>query len=370
MCRWLARLALITMGPLTVALAVGGDPQADARKWLEPKAFPFSEAKLPFAKALGELMEKTGNSIRDERKQIENPKVSLPMGPTTFWPALDEIGRASGVGFSAYGDGVVLTDTPYRAVPTAYGGIFRVAHRRTTLVRDEETDSRHCQLALDVTWEPRFQPFYVDLKQAKVTFAPDAKGKQLVEEGRGRGKVPAPGRSTTELDVQTAAPDRTSPKIASVEGTVWALGPSKMLTFTFDKLAIQKAAFKEPPTKTEDGVTVSILGIKPVRDEAILVKVKIDNPKGTVSFDSHESWIDNSRMALIKMVGGKQRVLVPVGISASTLQWPRAQVEYEFNATEGQALPTSLDGWTLTYVTPGRIVEVTANFKLENLKLP
>ena len=362
-------IAMALASAVAFCHAAQGDPEAEARKALEPRTFTFSQPSLPLDKALAELTAKTGNRVADTRKSATNPALNLPKEPTTFWQALDAIGRISGVGFSAFGEtGVALTDAPYRAMPTAYAGIFRIARRRVAVIRDDETDSRQCQLAFDVTWEPRFQPFYVDLKLVKLTFAPDAKQKQLTDEVRGRGRVHVAGRSAIEFDAHTAAPDRTCPKIALLEGTVWALGPSRMVPFTFDKLALQKPGAKDPPRRTEDGVTVTILSIKR-QTEVLLVKLKVESPKGAIGFDSHESWLDNNRIMLTKEVGGKQRVLLPTG-SQEERQWPRAEIEYAFTETEGLSLPASLDGWTLRYEAPGRIVEVTAKFKLENLALP
>ena len=351
------------------SVAAQDDPEAAARRALEPQSVTFSQATLPLDKALAELTAKTGNRVGDSRKQAANPNVALPKGPTTYWQALDAIGRASGVGFSPFGDGgVTLTDAPYRPVTTAYGGIFRVATRRVGVSRDEETQARHCQLAFDIAWEPRFQPFFVDLRQVKLTFAPDAFQKQLIDDVAGRGRVHVAGRSAIELDIQSAAPDRSCPKIASLEGTLWALGPNRMIPFTFNKLTAEKTAFKDPPRKTEDGVTVTLVWIKR-QTGVLLVKVKIENPKGTVRFDSHESWLDNNRISITKEIGGKKRVLQPTG-SQEERQWPRAEIVYEFTETETQSLPASLDGWTLQYETPGRIVELTAKVKLENLALP
>jgi hypothetical protein len=356
-----------------MAVAVTGedDPEAAARKELAPRSVTFSKRMLPLQDALAELARATGNRVGDTRRQKTNPMVPLPAGATSFWPALDAIGKASGIGFSPYlaEAGVALTDTPYRPVPTAYAGIFRVAARRRGVNLDEETQTRHCQVALDIAWEPRFRPFYLDLRQVKLTFAPDAKKKVLEDKAAGRGAVHVAGRSAIELEGLSAAPDRTCPKIASLQATLWAVGPSKMLTFTFNKLGVQKPGEKPsvPLQAIQEGVTVRIMSIRRQAD-VLLVKVDIENPKGSPGFESHQSWLDNNRIVLRQDAGNK-RALVPTG-SQENLKGRRAEVTYEFAESGGQPLPATLDGWSLRYETPGRIVELTAPFTLTELVLP
>jgi hypothetical protein len=366
----LLALALASLA-LAASFAGDNDPKVAARKALAPRQITFSKLALPLNEALAELLKGTGNVVGDQRRAKTTSQINLPADPTTFWPALDAIGTASGIGFSANlaDGGVALTDGPYRPVSTAYGGIFRIALRRLAVVRDEETNTRHCQLALDVAWEPRFQPFYLDLKELKVTFAPDAKKNVVEDKVLSRGPAHVAGRCATELDVLTAAPDRTCPKIASMQGTLWAVGPSTMLAFSFDKVALLKPG--QPPTplmQTQDGVTVKIASIRR-NGAALLVKVQIENPKGSPGFESHqqESWLDNNRIVLTSK--DKKRLLNSTG-SAVALKRSGAEIVYEFAEAANQPLPATLQGWTLRYETPGRIVELTAPFAFKGIALP
>lgn len=357
---------------LTVGAPAQDDSQAVARKQLDPRGIAFSAPALTLQRALAEVATQTGNTIGDLRRQKTNPTVTLPAGKTMFWPALDALAKASGIGYSAYSAdaGVALTDTPYRAVPTAYAGIFRIALRRIAVSRDEETQAHHLQLAFDIAWEPRFRPFYIDLRQIKLAYAPDARGKALHDTVAGRSAVPVAGRTAIEIDALATAPDRSCPRIASLEGTLWAVGPSKMLAFRFDKLAIQKPGSKGPvaPPATQDGVTVTIAAIRRQAD-ALLVAVEIENPKGGPSFETHQSWLDNNRIVLSRGAGDRKMTLTPTG-SRDELRGSGAKVVYVFAESAEQRLPATLDGWTLEYETPGRIVELTAPFALKDLALP
>src|SRR5262249_6181712 len=147
---------------LALSVGLAGQDDAGARKELTPRPITFSKAALPLDKALAELQAQTGNVVADPRRQKTNPEVALPVGPMPFWPAIDAVAKASGIGISPYlVDGAVaLTDSPYRSGATAYAGLFRLMLRRLSVTRDEETQAHQCHLAVDVAWEPRFRPFY------------------------------------------------------------------------------------------------------------------------------------------------------------------------------------------------------------------
>jgi hypothetical protein len=351
---------------LTVAFA--GDSSPATRKELAPRTVRFSKPQLPLEQALTELTAQSGNSVADQRRVKTNPTVAVPAEPTTFWPALDAIAQAAGIGFSPYiaDGGVAMIDSAHRRVPTAHIGLFRVAVRRIAVSRDEETQTHHCQLAVEVAWEPRFRPFYVELRQMKLTFAPDANQKQLQTKVRAGGAVSVAGRSAIELDVLSPAPERSSPRLATFDGMIWAVGPTRMLAFRFDKLAI--GAKQSLPPATQEDVKVAVTSIRRV-SEALLVTVEIENPKETPAFDSHQSWVDNNRLLLFRGTDNKKQVFTAITSNVAA-QATRARITYAFAESAELPLPKTLDGWTLQYETPARIVELTVPFTLKDLPLP
>jgi hypothetical protein len=367
------RFAAFLAVAVTVAAtyAAQDDPPKAAPKELAPRPVVFSKPTLPLQQALAELAAQTGNPVTDLRRQKTNPTLAVPTGAMTFWPALDAIAKASGIAYSTYVNegGVALTDTPYRVTPAAYSGLFRIALRRTSVSLDEETQTHHLHLAFDIAWEPRFRPFYIDLRQAQLTFAPDADKKQAQDTVRTRSPVPVAGRTAVEIETTAAAPKRSCPAIAALEGKLWAIGPSKMLAFRFGKLAIQKPGSKGPaaPPATQEDVTVTLAAIRRQAD-ALLVTVEIENPKGGPVFDTHQSWLDNNRIVLANGLGARKwTVTAP---ERDEMRGNRAKLVYAFVESAEQRLPNSLDGWTLTYETPGRIVELMAPFTLKDLALP
>jgi hypothetical protein len=321
---------------------------------------------LSLQDALEQLQRQTGNAVGDLRATKTNPTLQLAHTQGTFWPLLDEIGKASGAGFTLYGPdgGVALIDTPYRAVPTSYSGLFRVSVKRVLASLDLETKSHHVQTSLDVAWERALQPFYLEVASLEVT---DAKGKQRVD---ARGQISVAGRSATELDLRLPAPPRSTPRLAMLEGRLAVIGPSRMLDFTFDKLA-PLGADDKPRRLTQDGVSVSLTRLS-VGRERWRVDVLIENPPGGPSFDTFQSWLDNNRIALVREEGGKKEVWTPGPSDEQQLGDPsprRAHVSYYFpiERTSRAGLPAD---WVLHYRTPGRIVQLDVPFEFRDIPLP
>src|SRR5687768_10034041 len=111
---WSIGLALTGIVLLIAIPSFAGENRAPAE--LAARPFTFSKPALPLEQALSELTTRTGNAVADTRTRKSSPMVRLPMGPTTFWPALDALADAGGIGYTAYTDagGVALVDGPYR----------------------------------------------------------------------------------------------------------------------------------------------------------------------------------------------------------------------------------------------------------------
>ncbi|MCI0379497.1 MAG: hypothetical protein L0215_17960 [Gemmataceae bacterium] len=339
-----------------------------ARKDLEPRLVHFAAEPISVARAL-EALRESGNAVRDLRKNKR--KDTFSFGKTTalpFWEALDRISQQAGCAISLYEPegGVALIDGKPRDVPTYYQGIFRIANKRTVLSRDEGTDQHSCTVTLEVAWEPRNEPLFLDVGPMRARFAADDKKKELTASVSGSGKMAVAGRTAVEMEVRLPAPDRTAPKLASLEGSLKALGPGKMLTFVFGDLK-PPAQGKPAPHQMRDGVRVSLTHIKP-RSDSLSVHVLIENPKGTPQFESYQSWLDNNRIHLEKGEGDRKQVItLPFGAEEelgprSALQ---AKMGYHFSPAPGD-----LEGWKLVYRTPGPMVEMDVPFQLKDLRLP
>lgn len=342
----------------------------DAKKALEPKLFTLPRKSQPLSAWLDFLHSETGNLVLDRRRTVSNASLLLDPERTSFWQALAAIADKANCDISLYeADGkLALVEKKLAAARkkehSATSGIFFIRAKRVTLAKDLETNTHTCTITLEVAWEPRFEPFYLDPGPVHVVFSSDGNAGPRIERAPGRGQVSVAGRVATEVEVRLPGPDRKSPTIQLVEGTLRVIGPSKMLDFRFDKLQPIKKS-EERRTQSQDGVKVTLLGIKAAR-ERWTVDVLVENPAGGPVFESYQTWLDNNRIALER---GKER-WIPEPDAEEQLEdltATRAVVRYYFTTKGFKGEPSE---WTLLYRTPGRIVEATAPFSFKNLPLP
>ncbi len=360
------------------ALPGENDSFALTRQELKPRTLTLKNPAILLSAALAVLQEKTGNTIADRRRDKSDPMLSLDLDNVSFWPALESIARAAGCGISLYQhDGAVaLVNAPHRPMPLSHSGIFRFAVKRLAVSRDEETGTSACTVLIEVAWEPRFVPLYLTTGPIRAAFSPDAAGQELRAKLEGRGRDLVAGRTAFDLEVRLPAPKRSAATLAHFQGELKFLGPSKMLTFVFSPLkTIAKNNRQEHLEQTQDGVKVRISEVK-TKSTLWSVAVEIDNPQGPV-FESFQAstWLRNNRITLEKGTGTNRQTW-PRRIEDETeLESPappfatRAVVQYFFKVRPDTNPGTPAD-WSLTYRTPGRLVELTVPFTFKDLPLP
>jgi len=316
--------------------------------------------------ALASVERQTGNTIVDQRMQKSEDQIKLDLNKVSFWQALDAIARTANVAFSPYrAEGAVaVIDGPYRSVPVSYNGLFRVAVKGTTVHNDLESDTRTCTANLEIAWEPRFQPFYLDVGAAAVVFAADGTGKKMHATIAAQGKQPVTQRGAVEIPVLMSAPQRTSARIESFTGKLSFVGPTRMLVFTFNDLKPTGL-----PVQEKEGVTVQMARIVVTADRWS-VDVNIQNPPGGPEFESFQSWLQNNEIRLEKGKGGEDLIWKPSG-EEHRVSSDRAAATYHFlHRGRTPELIGKLGDWRIAYQTPARIVEVEATYAFKDVPLP
>lgn len=350
------RVVSCCVGLLVCGLAHPQDDEV-AKALRELNARPFaSGAPLSLSKILEAVESQTGSPLRDRRTTKSDPVLRLRGNPKTYWEAAAAIADAVGCGLSVYDPaGPALVDGVLPASQSvALDGIVRIALKRWTLVRDEETGTHSAHVALDVAWEPRFEPFYLEVRPAKAS----VEKKKYDIAGQGRQSVA--GRRATEILLRMPAPPRAATHVDALEGELRFVGPSRMLEFAFGDASA-------PAPASQDGVTVSI---KPAPRNPWAFDVAIRNPPGGPVFESFQSWLDNNRIRLERTSNGKKEWWEPDPASEELqgmLTAENAKIRYTFEGTQGKGQPKQ---WSLHYRTPGRIVEWTARYRFEKLELP
>lgn len=324
----------------------------------ELKARPFAapQGSQPLSVHLAALEKQTGSALADRRSKANDPKIELSAKERNYWEAVRDLAEAVGCGVSLFDpDGPGLVDGRFnKQQPVSIDGIVLVAVKRWTVQRDEEAGSHVAQVTLDIAWEPRFEPFYLEVRPANAVV-----GEQTFKI-TGQGKESVAHHRAAEISLRLPAPARSVAQVDSLEGELRFIGPSKMLDFVFPNASAAKSI-------TQEDVTVSM---KPGSRNPWAFDMAIVNPTGGPVFESFQTWLDNNRIQLERTQNGKTEVWRPDPNAEELLGMLTAEnatIRYVFEGTQGKAPPSQ---WSLRYRTPGRIIELPVRFKFKNLRLP
>jgi len=201
-----------------------------------------------------------------------------------------------------------------------------------------------------------------------VTFAPDAKKHVLEDTVLGRGPAHVAGRSAIDLDVRTAAPDRTCPRLPCWKERCGRLA-SKMLAFAFRQAVVQKPGQQPvPQTQTQEEVAVNARLDPPAAATRCWSRSRSRTPRAAPASTVISRGSTTTESCSCK-AGNKKRSLAGAR-GGDRVEARRAEVDYEFTESAAQPLPATLDGWTLLTRTPPASSSWTAPFALHDLPLP
>lgn len=349
--------------------------ESEIEKELAPRPFTLQSQAIPLAKALAALAEQTGNFVEDRRQVKEQTPIKLDLKKVPFWPALDAIARAADARVSLYEkDGkIALVDGPYLVLPVSYSGLFRVTVRRLALIQNLEPEAHFCNVSLEVAWEPRFRPLFMETQPDSLVVQDD-KGRVVEVPEEGKGMAAVGGRTATELPLRLAAPHRSATKLALLKGKLHVVGPTKMLTFTFARLhKVEKPA--EALKETREGVSVSLrqfLNEGGEEGEQLWkAKLLLEYPTTGPKFESFQSWLLNNQIYLEKEKDGIRQRVPPILTETDEQTEDKAIVTYRFgDEPDKRVLLGKFSDWKLVYRTPGRIAAVPIAFELKDLPLP
>lgn len=343
--------------------------EAQVLRDLSPRHVSLQGIAIPLEQALEQLHKQTGIEVVDRRENAgEIPALKLKLQKATFWEALDAIAKEADLTIGLYErDGkLALREGPYRALPVSYSGVFRTQCKRITLTNQLDTDARTCVLTLEITWEPRFMPLFLEPRQNSFV-AKDEKGVALAFPQGAGGRASVQGRLTTEVEVPLEAPRRAVGTLGVLKGGFDMIGPSKMLEFSFDKLAKvdRKTPADKLPASTQEGVTIRMREFN-VEPDVWTVSFLLEYPDGGPEFESFESWLVNNKIQLVNKDGKGYN---DAGYEIDEQAGNKAVVTYRFAEEKGLVLGKP-ENWKLIYRTPGVIAKVPIDFEFKDLPLP
>jgi hypothetical protein len=313
--------------------------------------------------------------VEDVRGLPDEP-VRLDWKQVTFWQALDVLAEAAKVRVNLYPTSgrIVLAKrgADYRRPPTSYDGRFRLSVKKVSTSRDLEISDQSARggatnLVLEAAWDPDLLPLYLETRP---------KGLRLVDDGNnvltvpdeGSTLAPVDGRIALTIDVHLPPLPRRVKVIRSLEGELSMIGPSKMLTFTFDMLDRLAATKANDPERqlTQEGVRCRILKVDLFSDRWSL-QLALEYPPGMKQLDTNQLWVVNNEMTLESPDGKKRLPSTRYALESATSRG--AILSYHFLDSEGLKRGKA-SSWRVRYRTPANLVEMPIKFAFKDIPLP
>jgi hypothetical protein len=341
----------------------------------EPKIVTLKADKISVSQVLSELTKQTGIRIEDVRG-VPDEAIALDLKQAIFWQALDTLAAAAKARVNLYPtSGRILLDkrgANYCLPPISYDSRFRLSVKKVMTSRDLEIRDGNAHggatsLAVEVAWDPELLPLYLETRPRALRLVDDKKNVLTIPD-EGSSLAPVDGRIALGIDLRLPALPRSVAAIRSLEGELSMIGPSKMLTFTFEKLDRLANTKPTDPERqlAQEGVTCRILDVKLLRDRWT-IRVALDYPSGMKQLDTNQSWVVNNEMTLESPDGKKRLPSTYYALESASARG--AILSYHFCDRGG--LPRGKPGdWRVRYRTPANLVEVPIKFAFKDIPLP
>ena len=336
-----------------------------AEATVEPSRVTLTAEKLPLSEVLAAIEKQTGNAVLDYRErlgqQTSDPELTLKFDKTPFWTALDEVLEAAEMTIYPYPDeaGVAIvnrgTDETSDQAPRQVVGPFRLAANEIVARRQFREGGHSCQLALEVSWEPRLQPIVLTQDTGKLEIEADTGPLELDAVDSEIQVTVGAGEMIKEMRLPITPPERKSQSIKRLKGKLNVVVPGQVETFLFGNLRADKI-----PEQRKGGVTVYLDRVRKVNAAAweVRVRVKFDETAG--AFQSHLNWmLDN--------VAGLQSP------DEELRNWDTSETTLRTDNEFGIAylfVVEDIAKYKLVYKTPVLILEVPIEYEIKDIPLP
>ncbi len=363
-----AVLALsIGLAVVAAASLAGDSPQKVDGKQPAPKPATLEATHVPLATALADLARQTSESASDLLGDPD-PVVDLDLRQVPFWQALDAIAEKANARVDLHSrDGVALVRRPagWKPPPISHDGLFRTSLSAVAAKLDLETDAHTYTAAVKVAWESHLLPILLETRPQSLVVRDDSGRLLPATAAAGSSLAPVDGRISLPIDVTLPPLSRSVRGLSVLEGQLYAVAPTKMLTFTFDSLdALAKAAPGDPRlSHTQEQVVCTVSRVVAEEDHWS-VEITLDYPEGNVKLDSYQSWVVNNEMVLEH--AGDQVASSSYLLEEST---PRHAV-LAYNFSDPQKMKGGSRDWKLVYRTPALVVKVPFSFSFKDVPLP
>ena len=340
----------------------------------ERKTITLQAERISIRQSLAEIIKQTGIRVEDARG-VPDGAIHLDWKQTPFWQALDALAAAAKARVNIYPtSGRIVLDkrgADYSLPPISYDSRFRLCVKKVTTSRDLEISDKMgnggaTSLAVEIAWDPELLPLYLETRPRGLRLVDDANNVRTLP-NEGSSLAPVDGLIASTLDLALPAMPRRAKAIRSLEGELSMIGPSKMLTFTFETLnRLAKSKENDPERQLmQEDVTCRILEIK-LLAKRWTVRVALEYPRGMKQLDTNQSWVVNNEMMLESPDGKKRLPSTNYALESATAQ--RAVLSYHFR-DRGASVRGKTGNWRVRYRTPANLIEAPIKFAFKDIPL-
>ena len=318
--------------------------------------------KMPLSEALAALTKQTGNKISFERAEsTPSTEVELKADKQPFWKVLDDLMTQAKLRLNTYSsmEGIVLMpdDSVLPGAEPHFSGPFQINVVSTQCSKPFYGRSDGLlDVSLQVAWEPRFKPIYIELPMNKMKLKVAGTDEISSANSEANPEIPVNSEgAVAQIDLQFPRPPRSVDKIDKLSGEFVMAVPSEKHKYVFEKFGNGKRQMEK-----YGEVTVTLENAR--RNGSVFemrVLTEFDAAQGAL--DSFRGWILQNRAYLID---GKQNRLENVGFNMYSSNGTSVGVAFMFQLT---ADPNE---YTMIYESPGMITKQSVKFELSDIDLP
>lgn len=293
-------------------------------------------------------------------------EINLDWKNLSFWEALENLAKLTRTQIQV-GDQIRLIPMDQPEIFTHLDGPFRMVLRRLSSSVELSGGRRMSQATLEIAWDPRLQPFFLETIPSQQRIVEEG-DKLLTPISSGSSLAPVDGKIALTIEVPLPTPKRPISQLSLLEGTLKAIGPSKMAQFRFGSLDQLESSSSSPEVRqrTENGLVCRISRVK-LNPDRWTVQVQIDTPPGGNQLESFQSWVVNNDLVL-KSLDGKRSFGSSSNIVESVNE-RRAIVSYNFVPRPSRELGNPGD-WQVSYTSPVSIISMPIRYRFRNIPLP
>lgn len=320
--------------------------------------------KMKVAEALAEITKQSGNVITLENGEAgAGVEIELTADKQPFWKVMDDLlsqARLRINTFSAVEGMALVPDYENSIVPGPLpnsSGPFqvRVMSAQTSMQFGGRSPGQ-LDVSLQVNWEPRLKPLYVQLPMATMKAVVAEGGELQSSNPAANPEIPVNSAgSSTQIDLQFARPPRSARKLDKLSGEFVVAVPSEKHKYVFENFGNGKRQ-----SEKFGEVTVTLENAR--RNGSVFeMRMLAEFEESQGALDSFRGWILSNRAYLLD---SKQNRIENVGLQTYAVTSDAVGVAFLFQ------INSDPNDYVLVYESPGMITRQTVKFELENIDLP